>query len=138
MGEICLSATLSTTNFTRTGRGSKPDLLGERPSSWHSPELRPLYILKVQRLWPVRATKGEGTSLTASYNLATFPCNSQVFPRQTFQQPLKLNCHPEDGGSKLVRNVGQHYKKPQPRHCEDNDLQNSNCVLMLLKSETWD
>jgi len=117
-GKTCLSTTPFTKNLTRNGSGSKPDLRGERPASnriSHGTVSNCVrYIEKVQRYWPLRGTKREeGTYPVASYNLATFRCNSQVFPWPTFQQSLKPTCHAEDGGSTFVRNVELHYKSPQ-------------------------
>jgi len=130
-GKTCLSTILSTRNLTQTSNGSKPDLRGERPESnrlSHGTVSKCVrYTEKMQRFWPLRATKREeGTYPVASYNLATFRCNSQVFPCPTFQQSLKPNCHAEDGGSTFVRNVGLHYKNPQHRHFKGKHLQKRN------------
>jgi len=141
-GKTCLSTTPSTKNLTRNDSGSKPDLRGERPASnriSHGTLSNCVRCIeKVQRFWPLRATKREqGTYPVASYNLATFRCNSQVFPCPTFQQSLKPTYHAEDGGNTFVLYVGLYYKNPQHRHFKGKYLQNSNATH-ITPTRNWD
>jgi hypothetical protein len=111
-GKTCPSATLSTTNPTRTGPGSKPNLRGKRPA---------INCLSHGEVAPIIHNLDTKWRLTASVRLRPF------YPEvRNWRYPLSISGHIEflalaGNGTRIVR-----VPFPNPSHYSRYDIR-SRC-----------